>query len=260
MATDVYLPPGSAGDPTGDGRRPAVIAIHGGSWRGGSRMAFRSGSSNTIIRLADRGLVVFAIDYRLALLSSPAWPAVLEDLRESVRWVRRNAGRFGIDPDRITLLGQSSGAHLAALVAALPGKPAADGVSARVQAVVSFYGPTDLALLATERHLAHEPVLSFLGARDPRQSESARNASPINQITSDAPPTLLLHGSDDVWVPLEHSERMARALVQAGVRNRLIVVPGARHGFEAAVEYPERLDLLPEILAFLESAGIRRRD
>jgi len=239
----------------GRGRlRPAIIAVHGGSWIGGSITNFRSNHGNAVIRLAQQGLVVFAVEYRLARPGSPSWPAVLDDLRAAVRWVRSHSNEFGIDPDRIAVLGQSAGGHLAALLGTLPDQIGEGGVSARVQAVVSFYGPCDLLDLMATRHLAHEPVRILVGNADSRAAERAALASPIKHVTNDDPPMLLVHGSDDAWVPVVQSVRMAAALAQAGVPHRLIVVEGARHGFETLIEYPAQRDLLPEILAFLETA------
>jgi dipeptidyl aminopeptidase/acylaminoacyl peptidase len=81
----------------------------------------------------------------------------------------------------------------------------------------------------------------------------ARAASSLEHVSRDDAPTLLVHGSDDRWVSLEQSRRMAESLSQAGVPGRLVVVEGARHGFELLVQFPETRDLLPEILAFLDS-------
>ncbi len=164
LKLDVYLPPTADGR-GGPERRPAVIAVHGGSWIAGSRLLIRLDARNTFTRLAEHGLVVVVIDYRLARLGAPSWPGVLDDLRESVRWVRRHAERLNVDPDRIAALGISSGAHLAALLATLPDEPAPDGVSARVQAVVCFYAPFDLPALVEFRHLEHEPVERLFGYR-----------------------------------------------------------------------------------------------
>jgi acetyl esterase/lipase len=251
---DVYLPAQASKTSGSDRLRPAVIAVHGGSWNGGSMTSFRYDPRNTVIRLAQHGLVVFAIDYRLARPGSPGWPAALEDVREAVRWVRRHSGEFGVDPGRIAVMGQSAGGHLAALLGTVPEARGPDGVSSRVQAVVSFYGPCDLTGLLTSRRLAHEPVRVFLGDAASSPADHAAAASPIHHVTNDDPPVLLIHGSDDAWVPLGQSERMAAALASAGVPHRLIVVEGARHGFEALVEFPQHRDLLPEILAFLETA------
>jgi acetyl esterase/lipase len=254
LTVDVYRSSKSVNRPDTGRPRPAVLAIHGGSWNGGSTAAYRYDSRNAVVRLAQRGLVVFAIDYRLARPDSPSWPAVLDDLREAVRWLRRRAGEFGIDPGRIAVMGQSSGGHLASLIATLPEENSPDGASARVQAVVNFYGPSDLPRLIRFRELAHEPALAFLGDEAHRPSDRAGEASPIEHITRDVPPMLLIHGTDDAWVPLDQSVRMANALDRAGVPHRLLVVDGARHGFETLFTDPVERDLLPEILGFLESA------
>ncbi len=160
---DVYLPTNRSRPAGRPPRRPAVLAIHGGSWRGGSRFDYQSDPSGTVVRLARHGLVVIAVDYRLASPTNPSWPHVIEDLREAVRWTRRHASELEIQPDRIAAFGQSSGAHLAALLGTLPDEPGIDGVSSRVQAVVSLYGPTDLEHLMGARHLEREPARILLG-------------------------------------------------------------------------------------------------
>jgi acetyl esterase/lipase len=195
-------------------------------------------------------MVVLAIDYRLARPGWPSWPAAVGDLREAVRWVRRHADELGIDPDRIAAMGESAGGHLAGLLGALPDERGDDGVSSRVQAVVSFYAPSDLPRLMETRRLPHEPARVFLGDAVSGRDDAATEASPIAYVTPDDPPVLLVHGSDDAWVPLEQSVRLAEALDRAGVRNRLIILDGARHGFGTLVETPPR-DLVPDILAFL---------
>jgi dipeptidyl aminopeptidase/acylaminoacyl peptidase len=122
-----------------------------------------------------------------------------------------------------------------------------------VQAVVSLYGPSDLAELVQGRKLLNDPVALLLGEHLPEGLSRARAASPISHVTTDDPPMLLIHGSDDLWVPPEQSRSLAESLTRAGVRNRLVVVPGARHGFELLVQFPEKRDLAPEIFAFLET-------
>jgi acetyl esterase/lipase len=199
-------------------------------------------------------MVVFAVDYRLARPGKPSWPAVVGELREAVWWIRRHAAELGIDPGRIAAVGISAGAHLAAMIGTLDEELGPDGVSARVQAVVSFYGPTDLPGLIQSRRLGHEPVRSLLGADPSTAADVLAATSPISHVTPDDPPFLLLHGSEDRWVPLDQSVRMASALAMAGIPHRLIVVSGARHGFGVTVESPVHRDLLPEIVAFLEAA------
>ncbi len=253
LTLDVYRP-AARGNASSPRLRPALIVLHGGSWNGGSMTAFRDDPRKVVIRLAHQGLVVFAIDYRLARPGQPSWPSVIGDLREAVRWVRRRSSEYGVDPAKVAVMGQSSGGHLAALLGTLPEDRGPDGVSSRVQAVVGLYGPSDLPGLIRSRRLPHEPARILLGEITSAGADRAALASPIEHVTPDDPPMLLIHGSDDGWVPLDQSVRMASALAIARVPHRLIIVDGARHGFETLIESPRRRDLLPEILAFLETA------
>lgn len=259
VALEVYRPARAASEPV-SGRRAAVIAIHGGSWIGGSMTSFRYDPGKIVPRLAQSGLVVFAIDYRLARPGSPGWPSVMDDLREAVRWVRRHGREFGVDPGRIAAVGQASGGHLATLLATLPDEKGPDGVSSRVEAVVNLYGPSDLVDLMSFRHLAHEPARAFLGDAADGSNRAAVQASPLEQLTAGAPPMLLIHGDDDSWVPVDQSERMANALDRLGVPHRLIVIHGARHGFETALATPVTRDLIPEITEFLEECWATRTE
>jgi acetyl esterase/lipase len=256
MRLDVYEPTG----PPPPGGRPAVLAIHGGGWRGGSKAAY----GRMAAALAQRGYVVAAVDYTLSRPGRPSWPTNLEDIRAAVRWLRLHAADYGVDPGRIAAMGASAGGHLAALLGTLPDGPidgagqrapaplsaSPDVVSARVQAVIDFYGPSDLAAMADLRQKAEGAVTLFLGGTPGDVPDRYEAASPIRHVTPDDPPMLLIHGDDDLLVPLGQSQSLASALDAAGVPHRLIVVPGARHGFDFQVG---SLDLLPEILAFLES-------
>lgn len=253
LSLDVYFPPSEAPGPG----RPAILAIHGGSWIGGSKRLFRPGLRDQhpmVVRLAEAGFVVVAPDYPLARPGVSAWPAARDGLHEAVRWIRRNARELGVDPGRIAALGQSAGGHLAATL----GTPLdAEDESSRVQAVVSFYGPSDLERLPTQRvrPLAHEPVRLLLVGGAATSPERARDASPVHQIRRETAPMLLIHGTRDPWVPIAQSEGLADALRAAGVVHRLIRVEGARHGFELDVLDPDvpNRHLLPEILDFLRS-------
>jgi acetyl esterase/lipase len=254
LLLDIYLPPGDISSAEGGLGQPAILAIHGGSWIGGSRRLFRPSLWNrhpTAIRLAESGFVVVAADYRLARPGTPSWPEALDDLREAVRWIRRHAPELGVDPRRIAALGQSAGGHLAALLGTFP----APDDDARVEAVVDFYGPSDLERLPLQRvqRLPREPVHVFLSDHTAAPSAKAREASPVYHVHRESAPVLLIHGTSDSWVPLEQSEEFAKALRTAGVLHQWIRVDGARHGFDAEVEEPGHLDLLPAILAFLQT-------
>jgi acetyl esterase/lipase len=246
---DIYLPPGPFKKGGDLPLRAGVLAIHGGSWIGGSKAEY----GPQLMRLARHDCVLFVADYMLARPGAPAWPEALEDLREAVRWIRRHADDYGVDPARLIALGSGAGGHLAALLGTMPPDTSNDEISARVQAVVCMYAPMDLETLVIERRLANDPVRIFLGQDSPGETPRARAASPINHVSVNDCPMLLIHGSEDLWVPSDHSLRMGRKLSEAGVRNRVIVIPGARHGFELKLGDPEPRDLLPELFAFLET-------
>jgi acetyl esterase/lipase len=251
LSLDVYLPPaGTTSLAPGPGR-PAILAIHGGSWIGGSKRLFRPSPWNphpTAIRLAEAGFVVIAADYRLAWPGAPSWPAARDDLREAVRWIRRHTRELGVNPACIAAFGQSAGGHLAAILGTSDGVTGPHDTS-RVRAVVNFYGPSNLEKLPLQRvrRLAHEPVRIFLGEDPTTPSERARAASPIDHVRGDTAPMLLMHGTRDSWVPIAQSEELARVLKAADVMHRLIGIERAQHGFEA-----EEKDLA-EIFAFLQS-------
>ncbi len=239
LELDLHLPDGTPPQPSG---WPAVVAIHGGGWRGGSRIDF----GRMVARLARHGVAVAAIDYTLSRPGEPSWPRNLDDVRAAVRWVRRHAGDFHLDAGRIAALGASAGGHLAALVGTVPGDP-----ESRVQAVVDLYGPADLMALGGPCRLRGGPVDLLLGGLPDACPDRARAASPVAHVAADTPPMLLIHGGDDQLIPADQSRRLAAALDRHGVRNRLIVLEDASHGFGLVVG--DR-DLVPEMLAFLDGA------
>jgi len=244
---DIYTPAGAL--PARG--RPAVLAIHGGGWRGGSKRGYGPMAA----ALVEHGYVVVAVDYRLSRPGAPSWPANSDDLRAAVRWLRGHAAVYGVDPNRIAVMGASAGGHLAALLATCPEGPSPGSeprpaISARVQAVIDFYGPSDLPALAAESPYAGAALALYLGGGPDDVPDRYEAASPARHVTRDTPPMLLIHGTDDWNVPLDQSRRLSAALAAEGVRHRLIIVEGARHGFDFQVG---SRDLLPEVLAFLQS-------
>jgi len=238
LRLDVYLPEGPTVQ-SGRGR-PAVLAIHGGGWRGGGKAEY----GRSVARLARYGLVVVAVEYRLSAPGVPSWPGNLADVREAVRWVRRNASGYGIDPDRVAVIGASAGGHLALMLGTTPA-----GDPAGVRAVIDFYGPTDLRALYALRTPADQAIGMFLGGPPEAVPSRYDAASPLRHVAPGAPPVLIVHGLDDLLVPPGQSLLLAEALRRAAVPHRLLAVPGARHGF--GLRAGSR-DLVPEILDFLQ--------
>ena len=194
---------------------PALVFIHGGGWERHGRDYFAYWASH----YAAKGYVCVSIDYRIS--SEAPFPAAVEDAKCAVRWVRANAARLGVDADRIAVIGQSAGAHLALMVAYSPDVPELEGegghpeVSSRVHAVVDFYGPADLTAPILSRAKA---VKRFMGRKSQSEApELYARASPLQYLTPDDPPTMILHGTADDVVPIEQSDRLAQALLALGI-------------------------------------------
>ncbi|MCI0492184.1 MAG: exo-alpha-sialidase [Planctomycetes bacterium] len=206
---------------------PAVIFIHGGAWRSGSRDVYHYYCT----KFAEHGYIAATISYRLSDVAP--FPAAVEDVKCAVRWLRANAKRLGIDPNKIAVAGGSAGGHLSMMIgyapdtAELEGKGGNPDVSSRVQAVVDLYGPTDLT---TDFAKVKGEVIKFLGDKTLDQApEMYRLASPINHVTKDDPPTLILHGSIDDIVPIEQADFLATKLEETGLAFEYDRVEGWPH-------------------------------
>ena len=217
--------------PKTSGRKacPAVLWIHGGSWKKGSR------SPNVAAYLAGHGYVAASIDYRLS--QEAVFPAQIHDCKAAVRFLRAHAKDYNIDPKRIGVLGASAGGHLAALlgtsggVEGLEGDCGSPGFSSRVQAVCDFFGPTDLTVLAGIPGMVRNPVSDLLGGPVSDKLELAKLASPMTHVSRGDPPVFIVHGELDVLVPIQQSERFSEALRKHGVDVKLLRVKNAGHGF-----------------------------
>ncbi len=217
--------------PAGDGPFPAVLCIHGGGFRAGTRQGYDA----QIRRLAEKGYVAATVTYRLA--PKHPFPAAVHDVKAAVRWLRANAGKYRIRPDRIGAMGGSAGGHLAqvlgvtAAVSEFEGDGGNAGQSSAVHCVVNYYGPSDFTQSYGKSVDAHEVLPLFLGGN--LETERARHirASPLNWVTPAAAPTLCIHGTDDKYVAYEQAVWLVNRLLSCGVEAQLVTLPGAGHGF-----------------------------
>ncbi|HEY0404733.1 MAG TPA: alpha/beta hydrolase [Pyrinomonadaceae bacterium] len=242
LRLDVYQPRSSDGrDPQANDANvallPAIIVIHGGSWSGGVKSDFARHDR----WLAASGRVVFDVEYRLAQ-DAQHFPAQLLDIKCAIVWVKSHAAEYHVDPERLALLGRSAGGQLA-LLAAYTGNDTAqqpgscDAQDTRVRAVVSFYGPTDLAWDYT--HPGRPDVIdtprvleNYLGGSPDSAPQAYAAASPIEHVNAQSPPTLFLHGGHDQLVLAENVERVLPKLAAAGVPTTYVYLPWANHGFD----------------------------
>lgn len=208
--------------PEGKGPFPAVIIVHGGGWISGDRKA---NVQPLFQPLAEGGFAWFSISYRLA--NDPMqFGAAIQDVQSAVRYVRAHADEFHIDPNRIALVGESAGAHLAAM-AALSGPE-----DTRVKAVVSFYGPMDLDTLARTSPLVPSRIRDQVRGTPFEQLLMAglKQLSPLQHISPSMPPFLMIHGTRDSVVPYQQSEEFCTKAKAAGAACQLYSVAGAGHG------------------------------
>lgn len=252
--------------PQGDGPFPAVIAIHGGGWRQGGPDRYRHWGPY----MAERGFVLFSVTYRLTAPSNkPVWPQAPCDVRAAVQFLRSQASRFDIDADRIALMGDSAGGHLASLIA-LAGDSAmfagqymgdshAD-VSARVKAAVSIYGVHDLVQQWHHDQAVrpHDHIVElFLGCAPMDDRKLYFDASPLSHaIRANAGPDFLLaHGTEDDIADRVQTDEFHTALKLAGFYTRKLIIQGAGH---FAVQEPFDIEgsfsgyLGPRVVEFLQ--------
>lgn len=240
--------------PKGDGPFPAIVAIHGGGFVGGER----SFHHPTILKLAGRGYVAATVSYRLA--PANMFPAAVQDVKAAVRFLRANAAKYAIDPERMAAIGGSAGGHLALMIGLTPGVPEFETPpnreqSSRVSAVVSYFPPTDFVRMYGKSSEAANVLPQFLGGTPTNAPGAHVIASPLHWVTPLAPPTLLIHGTDDRIVPFEQSQWLLDRLKSAGVRAELESIAGADHGFQGAdAERAERrmMEFLDQNLGLAE--------
>lgn len=231
--------------------RPGVILIHGGGWVEGNKSNQREFAN----KLTEAGYVAIAVGYRLALDNNSRHPAQVDDVRQAVRWVRANAARVGVDPDRLGAMGVSAGGHLAAILGTTEsqgtGEPSLRGYSSRVNCVVDCCGPTDFTDDTSPPvgpRIAYV-IPSLLGKSRLEAPEAYKDASPLSHVDARSAPTLILHGTRDDLVPIDQSKKLLGALQKARVEVKLVEMEGEGHVFQS-LQSKDRM--LRETLDFLQ--------
>ncbi len=222
--------------PDSEGPYPAVICIHGGGFRGGTR----DGYDGLIQKLAKNGYVAVTVTYRL----SPKYqfPAAVYDVKAAVRWLRANAAKYHIDPDRIGATGGSAGGHLAQFLGVTAEQKQFEGdggnpdQSSRVACVVNFYGPSDFTKSYGKSVDAAVVLPLFFGGNLEQERQKHIQGSPLYWVTPNAAPTLCVHGTKDQYVAFEQAEWIVDRLKAAGVEAELMPMVGSMHGFKGDVE------------------------
>ena len=226
LKLDMVLPKEPSDKP-----RPLIVFIHGGGWRNGDK----AGGVGRVVPFVATGNYVGASDgYRLS--GEATWPAQIHDCKAAIRWLKANADKHQIDPERIGVWGSSAGGHLVNMlgtsgdVKELEGDCGSPGVSSRVHCVVPFCGPANfLAPKRFEGGRSPSAVDLLLGGKIEDKQDVAKQASPITYVSKDDPPFLIVHGTADNTVPFEQAEMFHEALQKAGVDVTLVRITGGSH-------------------------------
>ncbi len=231
---DQHLQLNMARPKAGDGPFPAIVCIHGGGFRAGTREGF----NGLCLELAERGYVAVTVTYRLA--PKYQFPAAVYDVKAAVRWVRANAEKYNIDPNRIGTTGGSAGGHLAQFLGVTSDVKKFEGdgghaeFSSNVDCVVNYFGPSDFTKSYDASVDAAEVLPLFLGGNLQQQRRRHIESSPLYWVTPNAAPTLCIHGTEDSYVAHEQAVWLIDRLKASAVEATLMTIEGADHGFRGA--------------------------
>ncbi|MBO6183929.1 MAG: alpha/beta hydrolase [Chryseobacterium sp.] len=248
---DIYRPKN-----TDNKKLPIVMYVHGGAWVEGDKVITANNYvESTILKLLEKNYAVISINYRL-VTENIHFPAPIQDTKDAVRWVRKNADKYNLDENNIGMWGVSAGAHLSLLSAYTEdkdfvGDKELSKYSGKVNYVVDNFGPTDMNRLLHTR--APKPLLLTVGliskkiidlrgklikgitGLDGKENKKevvafCKTISPLH-YTQNTVPTLILHGNRDKIAPLRHSKRLNKMLKKEGTTHQFIVVKKGNHGF-----------------------------
>ena len=228
LEADIFLPP------LEEKNRPAVLFIHGGGWIEGDRSQLRGYG----ILLARLGFVCMCNSYRLS--NESIWPAQIQDVNCAIRYLRANATDLGLDPNRIGVSGNSAGGHLSLMAAAtnydqiFEGEGGSNEVSSKIKAVCAIYPPTTIRQLEMLNPLENA-FLMLMGKK--AKKEDYDKASPLNYVTEDYPPCMLIHGSTDSVVRLKDSTKFYEKLIEFNRPASLHIFSEEEHAFDGEPDY-----------------------
>jgi acetyl esterase/lipase len=248
LPLDLYLPA------EGKGPFPLIIWVHGGGWRGGSKQQL-----NRCWGVLERGFALASVEYRLS--GEAIFPAAVDDCKAAVSYLRLNAAKLGVDPDRFGAWGSSAGGHLVSMLGVtgdtdkFTTHAVTQAASTKVQAVCNWFGPSDFLRMddfpgSIKHNSANSAEAHFLGRPIPEIPEIVQQANPITYISAGDPPFLHMHGDKDVVVPFNQSELLHAALEKAGVPTELYRVKNGGHGLNKTDEGNDAL--FERVVAFFD--------
>jgi acetyl esterase/lipase len=234
---DIYLPSGRNTTNT-----KVIILIHGGAWNQGDKSEFTAYVDTLKQRLPD--YAIFNINYRLATGAINFFPTQENDIKSAVEFIYSKRSEYLVS-DKFVMLGASAGGHLALL------QSYKNILPVRIKAVVDFFGPADLMEMYTNPHSPLVTVLleNIIGGTPATHAAMYNESSPLNYVTAQSPPTIILHGGADIVVPSSQSILLKDELLAAGVMHQYVFYPTENHGWFGA----NLTDSFNKIEAFLDA-------
>jgi acetyl esterase/lipase len=265
LTLDLYLPKKSSKDTVNT--FPVIVFIHGGGWYEGDKKVCPGKL------VAQQGYIMACISYRFS--SEALFPAQIHDVKNAVRWLRKNAEKYQINPNKVAVWGYSAGGHLSILLGTSSGIPELEGetseISSKIQAVCNWYGPTDFSQVppAFTEDITPELVKDksyrkrrwflytlathrLIGSPVSKKPKLTQLANPINYIDSSDPPVLIMHGEKDNVVPIRQSEILHDALKKKGVSVTFSRPQDRGHNFEGKNGEFYDPQLIKETLTFFD--------
>lgn len=215
-------------------KRPAVVMIHGGAWRTGSKFSMLRHAR----RLTRVGYAVISINYRLA--PKYPWPAQIEDCRTALDWLHKNADQYNIDPQQVGVFGYSAGAQLAAILAATNEQ----NPNVKIRAAVVGGTPAEFSWIKDDS----TALVYWLQSTRQQNDAIYRSASPTHFITPDDPPFFIFHGATDWLVPIQSARKLDAKLTQTGVDSKFVEIAGSGHFGTFS-----KIELMQDVINFFDT-------
>lgn len=208
---------------------PLIIFVHGGAWKKGDKHDYL----RYLVDYARKGYVTATVQYRFT--PKVTYPEMIQDVEDAIRWLKKNASDYYIDNSKVATVGGSAGGHLVMMNAFTnpPEKMDTDSLSSNVQAIVNFYGPTDLT---TDYAKGNTSVSALIGKSYADAPAKYKDASPLFFVSKNVPPILTFHGTLDELVPFEQANRLHTALQKAGATSDYHLLEGWPHTMDASVK------------------------
>lgn len=261
LQLDLYYPTAKAAE-----KSPVIIYTHGGGWAAGSRQAAAKASFAVVFReLVKQGFCVASVEYRLYKKGGEiSMRDCVIDAKDAVRYLSKNSEALGIDPKKFYVMGDSAGGQIAQMLLlsspeSLPGDPELAGVPYEVVAGVSWYGPCDFEKADLFNHDDREGFRDRFGPRilkpDTKASEKValyREMSPVNYLTKDSPPLLMIQGDKDTTIPVKHAYYMEERAKKLGAPVEIMIVKNAGHNWRKvdAEIAPTRKEIIEATIKF----------